>query len=50
MTADRIRTEVHCSAANARTLRDALKSERADGRPLHSVDDAEGEESEAEAA
>lgn len=50
LTADRIRTEVHCSAANARMLRDALKSERANGRPLHSVDDAEGEESEAEAA
>ncbi|MGC0400525.1 hypothetical protein RKD27_003169 [Streptomyces sp. SAI-126] len=50
LTAERIRTEVHCSATNARTLRDALKSERAEGRPLHSVDDAEGEESEAEAA
>ncbi|MFD3502381.1 DUF2637 domain-containing protein [Streptomyces sp. NPDC058678] len=50
LTADRIRTAVHVSQANARTLRDALKSERADGRPLHSVDDAEGEESEAEAA
>ncbi|MEU6079574.1 DUF2637 domain-containing protein [Streptomyces sp. NPDC047108] len=50
LTADRIRTEVHCSATNARSLRDALKSERADGRPLHSVDDAEGEESGAEAA
>ncbi|QDO42560.1 DUF2637 domain-containing protein [Streptomyces sp. RLB3-17] len=53
LTADRIRTAVHCSATNARTLRDALKSERserADGRPLHSVDDAEGEPTEAEAA
>ncbi|MGW4933495.1 DUF2637 domain-containing protein [Streptomyces sp. NPDC004166] len=50
LTADRIRTAVHCSATNARALRDALKGERADGRPLHSVDDAEGEESEAEAA
>nr|WSZ14599.1 DUF2637 domain-containing protein [Streptomyces canus] len=50
LTAERIRTEVHCSATNARTLRDALKSERAEGRLLHSVDDAEGEESEAEAA
>ncbi|MFF1450687.1 DUF2637 domain-containing protein [Streptomyces sp. NPDC058274] len=50
LTADRIRTAVHVSQANARNLRDALKSERADGRPLHSVDDAEGEGSEAEAA
>ncbi|MFJ3495978.1 DUF2637 domain-containing protein [Streptomyces sp. NPDC086091] len=50
LTADRIRTAVHCSATNARALRDALKAERADGRPLHSVDDAEGDESEAEAA
>ncbi|MFJ9819303.1 DUF2637 domain-containing protein [Streptomyces sp. NPDC101151] len=50
LTADRIRTAVHCSATNARALRDALKTERADGRPLHSVDDAEGDESEAEAA
>ncbi|MEX1654504.1 DUF2637 domain-containing protein [Streptomyces pseudovenezuelae] len=50
LTAERIRTEAHCSATNARTLRDALKSERAEGRPLHSVNDTEGEESEAEAA
>ncbi|MFF5028564.1 DUF2637 domain-containing protein [Streptomyces collinus] len=50
LTADRIRTAVHCSATNARALRDALKVERADARPLHSVDDAEGETSEAEAA
>jgi hypothetical protein len=50
LTADRIRTAVHCSATNARALRDALKAERADGRPLHSVDDAEGEATEAEAA
>ncbi|SDE83835.1 DUF2637 domain-containing protein [Streptomyces griseoaurantiacus] len=50
LTADRIRTAVRVSQANARNLRDALKSERADGRPLHSVDDAEGEGSEAEAA
>jgi hypothetical protein len=46
LTADRIRTAVHVSQANARTLRDALKAERAEGRPLHSVDDAEGEEGE----
>jgi len=50
LTADRIRTAVHCSATNARSLRDALKSERAEGRSLHSVDAAEGEESGAEAA
>ncbi|MCX5288735.1 DUF2637 domain-containing protein [Streptomyces sp. NBC_00183] len=50
LTADRIRTAVHCSATNARALRDALKSERTDGRPLRSVDDAEGEATEAEAA
>jgi hypothetical protein len=50
LTADRIRTAVRCSAANARSLRDALKSERAEGRPLHSVDAAEGDESGAEAA
>lgn len=50
LTADRIRTAVRCSAANARSLRDALKAERAEGRSLHSVDAAEGEESGAEAA
>ncbi|MFD4525022.1 DUF2637 domain-containing protein [Streptomyces sp. NPDC058470] len=38
LNAEAIRTAVHCSAANARKLRDALKSERA-GRPLHSVDE-----------
>ncbi|MFE9380356.1 DUF2637 domain-containing protein [Streptomyces sp. NPDC006855] len=38
LTADRIRTAVHVSQANARTLRDTLKGERADGRALHSVD------------
>ncbi|WCH92727.1 DUF2637 domain-containing protein [Streptomyces moderatus] len=50
LTADRIRTAVHVSQANARRLRDTLKGERADGRPLHSVDAPEGEEPEAEAA
>ncbi|MFD4559371.1 DUF2637 domain-containing protein [Streptomyces sp. NPDC058469] len=50
LTADRIRTAVRCSASNARSLRDALKAERAEGRPLHSVDAAEGEASGAEAA
>ncbi|MER7577361.1 DUF2637 domain-containing protein [Streptomyces sp. NPDC126514] len=38
LTADRLRTTLHVSQANARTLRDALKGERADGRALHSVD------------
>ncbi|MFJ3188565.1 DUF2637 domain-containing protein [Streptomyces halstedii] len=37
LTADRIRTELHVSQATARTLRDALKAERA-ATPLHSVD------------
>ncbi|MFM9457027.1 DUF2637 domain-containing protein [Streptomyces europaeiscabiei] len=37
LTADRIRPAVHVSQANARTLRDTLKSERADGRPLHAA-------------
>ncbi|MEV6739134.1 DUF2637 domain-containing protein [Streptomyces sp. NPDC051104] len=50
LTADRLRTTLHVSQANARKLRDTLKGERADGRPLHSVDALEGEESEAEAA
>ena len=50
LTADRIRTAVRCSASNARSLRDALKAERAEGRPLHAVDAAEGEASEVEAA
>ncbi|MFD5404399.1 DUF2637 domain-containing protein [Streptomyces griseorubiginosus] len=39
LTADRIRTAVHVSQANARKLREALKSERVDGRPLHAVDE-----------
>ncbi|MFC8345224.1 DUF2637 domain-containing protein [Streptomyces sp. NPDC057280] len=38
LTADRIRTAVHVSQANARILRDTLKAERAEGRPLHAVD------------
>ncbi|MFJ9377712.1 DUF2637 domain-containing protein [Streptomyces sp. NPDC101455] len=42
LTADRIRTAVRCSATNARSLRDALKDERAADYPLHSVEDAEG--------
>ncbi|MEY9870691.1 hypothetical protein ABH931_000145 [Streptacidiphilus sp. MAP12-33] len=39
LTADRLRIELHTSAANARTLRDALKSERAASTKLHSVPD-----------
>ncbi|MFJ9243051.1 DUF2637 domain-containing protein [Streptomyces sp. NPDC101776] len=50
LTADRIRTAVHCSAVNARTLRDALKSERAADYPLYSVDAAEADNATAEAA
>ncbi|WP_329334730.1 DUF2637 domain-containing protein [Streptomyces sp. NBC_00663] len=41
LTADRIRTTLHVSQANARTLRDTLKAERAESRPLHSVDGPE---------
>ncbi|WP_405501188.1 DUF2637 domain-containing protein [Streptomyces niveus] len=37
LTADRIRTAVRVSQANARTLRDTLKTERTN-RPLHTVD------------
>ncbi|MDQ0598932.1 hypothetical protein QF037_003277 [Streptomyces canus] len=54
LTADRIRTAVHVSQANARTLRDTLKDERAEGRPLHAVDtpvtDSEQPDVSAEAA
>ncbi|WAU84874.1 DUF2637 domain-containing protein [Streptomyces sp. Qhu-G9] len=42
LNAEAVRTAVHCSAANARKLRDALKAERADGRPLHAVEAAPG--------
>ncbi|MFD8931998.1 DUF2637 domain-containing protein [Streptomyces mirabilis] len=37
LNAEAIRAAVHCSAANARSLRDALKADRADGLQLHSV-------------
>ncbi|NEA72785.1 DUF2637 domain-containing protein [Streptomyces sp. SID13588] len=37
LTADRIRTEIHTSQANARALRDVLKAERS--QPLHTVQD-----------
>ncbi|MGW3423352.1 DUF2637 domain-containing protein [Streptomyces phaeochromogenes] len=50
LTADRIRTAVHVSQANARKLRDQLQTERAAGRPLHSVADSEGDGTAAEAA
>ena len=39
LTADRLRTTLHVSQANARKLREQLKDERADGRPLHAVDE-----------
>ncbi|MET7894988.1 DUF2637 domain-containing protein [Streptomyces mirabilis] len=42
LNAEAIRAAVHCSAANARLLRDALKAERVEGRPLHAVDAPEG--------
>ncbi|MER5464094.1 DUF2637 domain-containing protein [Streptomyces sp. NPDC002668] len=37
INAEAIRTTLHCSAANSRVLRDALLSERADGRSLHAI-------------
>ncbi|NGO14059.1 DUF2637 domain-containing protein [Streptomyces sp. HC44] len=40
LTAERLRTTLHVSQANARKLRDALKAERAEGRSLHAVDNA----------
>ncbi|WP_037717787.1 DUF2637 domain-containing protein [Streptomyces griseorubiginosus] len=39
LTADRIRTAVHVSQANARKLREVLKTERAEGQSLRAVDD-----------
>ncbi|MFE2886316.1 DUF2637 domain-containing protein [Streptomyces sp. NPDC059272] len=50
LTADRIRTAVHVSQANARKLRDQLQTERADGRPPHSVVESKGDGTAAEAA
>ncbi|MGV9452124.1 DUF2637 domain-containing protein [Streptomyces sp. NPDC003635] len=38
LTADRIRTTLHVSQANARKLREQLKAERAEGGQLHAVD------------
>ncbi|MEU6877956.1 DUF2637 domain-containing protein [Streptomyces sp. NPDC046712] len=46
INAEAIRTALHCSAANSRALRDALLAERADGRPLHSIDTTETESAE----
>ncbi|MFW6721011.1 DUF2637 domain-containing protein [Streptomyces sp. MAR4 CNY-716] len=40
LTADRIRTAVGCSQANARKLRDTLKAERDGEPPLHTLGDA----------
>jgi hypothetical protein len=37
LNAEAVRTAVHCSAANARKLRDALKAERTNGPALHVV-------------
>ncbi|MDF3288483.1 DUF2637 domain-containing protein [Streptomyces silvisoli] len=50
LTADRIRTAVHVSQANARKLRDALKAERADAAPLPADAEDEPESVEAVAA
>ncbi|MFE0435218.1 DUF2637 domain-containing protein [Streptomyces nigra] len=50
LTADRLRTTLHVSQANARKLRDQLKAERANGRQLHSVDNTEDDGTTAEAA
>ncbi|MER6612687.1 DUF2637 domain-containing protein [Streptomyces xantholiticus] len=44
INAEAIRTTLHCSAANSRILRDALLSERADGRRLHPVEGDELDE------
>ncbi|MFF3878495.1 DUF2637 domain-containing protein [Streptomyces sp. NPDC001978] len=43
INAEAIRTTLHCSAANSRVLRDALLTERAEGRRLHPVDGDRGE-------
>ncbi|MCX4587053.1 DUF2637 domain-containing protein [Streptomyces sp. NBC_01481] len=44
INAEAIRTTLHCSAANSRILRDALLSERANGRRLHPVEGDESDE------
>ncbi|MCX5213146.1 DUF2637 domain-containing protein [Kitasatospora sp. NBC_00240] len=49
LTADRIREAVRTSSVNARTLRDALKAERAERPALHAVPDAAPAEGEAPA-
>ncbi|MFE7948392.1 DUF2637 domain-containing protein [Streptomyces sp. NPDC057426] len=38
VNAEAVRTALRCSAANSRTVRDALLAERADAQPLHSVE------------
>ncbi|WP_435601231.1 DUF2637 domain-containing protein [Streptomyces sp. C10-9-1] len=38
INAEAIRVSLRCSAANSRTVRDALLAERADAQPLHSVE------------
>ncbi|MFE0275695.1 DUF2637 domain-containing protein [Streptomyces sp. NPDC058992] len=38
INAEAIRTALRCSAANSRTLRDAVLAERADGRRLHPIE------------
>ncbi|MGW7364645.1 DUF2637 domain-containing protein [Streptomyces sp. NPDC054841] len=38
INAEAIRTALRCSAANSRTVRDALLAERADGRLLHPIE------------
>ncbi|MEU8524255.1 DUF2637 domain-containing protein [Streptomyces sp. NPDC048629] len=50
INAEAIRTELHCSAANSRTLRDALLAERADALPLLSIDTTAGATAEEVAA
>ncbi|QKV97729.1 DUF2637 domain-containing protein [Streptomyces sp. NA02950] len=41
LKAEPLRQVLHCGAQHARSLRDALKAERADDRPLHAVDEPE---------
>ncbi|MFD7610927.1 DUF2637 domain-containing protein [Streptomyces sp. NPDC059828] len=38
INAEALRTELHCSAANSRMVRDALLNERADRRSLHPIE------------
>ncbi|MBT2507512.1 DUF2637 domain-containing protein [Streptomyces sp. ISL-98] len=50
INAEAIRTALHCSAANSRLLRDALLTERSEGRRLRSIDAADSDEAEGAAA